>query len=55
MLESRYKHVLELVASKLVKLQEEIIKHADVSELQSAYQDWKNQVIRITSLPVVGK
>lgn len=54
-LETKYSKVLDFITSRLVRIQEEVIGYTEANELQSAYQDWKNQVIQVTSQQIVGK
>ena len=54
-LETKYSKVLELITSRLMRLQEEVIKFSEATQLQSAYQDWKNQIIQLSSQQIIGK
>ena len=54
-LETKYSKVLELITSRLMRLQEGVIKFSEATQLQSAYQDWKNQIIQLSSQQIIGK
>ena len=54
-LETKYGKVLELITSRLMRLQEHVIKFSEATQLQSAYQDWKNQIIQLSSQQIIGK